>query len=366
MDPKRQERQPTQPPAGRSLARPVTNLRALPARLRRVLVAILEAYVESAQPVASKLVVRRAKLGLSSATVRAQMAELTELGLLAQPHTSAGRVPTDRAFRLYVDGLLAELPRAALRPASAGVDRALADTAGDAEELLRRATRLLSDATGQLGFVLAAPPESLRLRHVSFVRLSSERVLALLVSEHGVVQTRVFQESESDRRMLERISARLTEFVAGLTLAEARTRLAEAIEEARARRDALWRRVVVLGHAGLAAATEAEFYVGDTGVLLVQPEFSDLERLREVLAVLTEKERMMGLLDKLLRARALQVAIGTELDVPEIRECAVITAPLGASAPLGGLGVIGPVRMRYDRVIPLVRELSGLVSHYLA
>ncbi|HTO06771.1 MAG TPA: heat-inducible transcriptional repressor HrcA [Myxococcota bacterium] len=329
-------------------------------RLREVLLAVLRGYVESGQPVGSRDALDLGELSFSSATVRGAMAELMELGLLEQPHTSAGRIPTDAAFRLWVDALqrspLADEPLPALA-------LGLAESLDDSSEALRRAADLLTVITGQLGFSVAVERERLRLVQVHFVRVSSERVTALLVSDGGAVRTRLLDERESDQRRLDRMSAELSRLVAGLTLEEARVRLSGEIEGERRRSDALWRETLALGARGLevSGAATAELYVGDRSKLLDQPEFADGGRLREVLRALDEKERLLALLDKLISARGVRVAIGEELGDAGVARCAVIAEQLGP-APLRGLGVIGPVRMRYDRIIPVVRYVSGKLA----
>jgi heat-inducible transcriptional repressor len=333
----------------------------LPGRLGEVLLAVLRGYVETGQPIGSRDALGRGELEVSSATVRGAMGELMELGLLEQPHTSAGRVPTDAAFRLWVDHLLHEPQTEQRMPAR--LTRELAESASGLAPALQRAADVLTEVTGQLGFSLAREREGLRLVQLHFVRVSSDRVTALLVAEGGTVRTRLFEERESDQRRLDRISAELSQFVAGLTLEEARARLHAEIEGDRRRRDALWRETLSFGARGLDVdvGAPAELFVGDRSRLLDQPEFADAERLREVLRALDEKQRMLALLDKLISARGVRVAIGD----PGVVRCAVVAEQLGP-APLCGLGVIGPVRMRYDRIIPMVRYLSGKLAPALA
>jgi heat-inducible transcriptional repressor len=329
----------------------------LGSRLRDVLLAVVEEYVETARPVASQRALARSRLAVSSATVRSAMADLSLRGLLLQPHTSAGRVPTESAFRLYVDALLAR------SPASRETAPALEEPGTNLDDWLRRVAERISVETGQLGFLVRPARERLVLARLQFVRVSSERVLAILVSTRGAVESRLIDEQDGDQRELDRISARLSERVAGLRLEEARERLAEAVRGERAARDALWARALRLGEACLRGAAagdagEGELWVGDRNHLLVQPEFRDVERLREVLAALEEKERMLRLLDQILMADGLRVVIGEELEASEMRGCAVVTAPVGEELPIGGVGVIGPVRMPYDRLIPQVQGLS--------
>jgi len=231
---------------------------------------------------------------------------------------------------------------------------------------LRHAADVLTHVTGQLGFCLAQDGERLRLACLRFVRVSSDRVMALLVSDGDVVRTRLVDERECDQRKLDRISGSLSRLVAGLTLEEARALLSAEIEGDRAQRDLLWRKLVALGRLGLEVEVEAELYVGDRTRMLNQPEFEDGPRLREVLRALDEKQRMLALLDKVLTSGTMRVVIGEELGDPGVARCAVVAEPIGAAALRCGLGVIGPVRMRYDRVIPVVRYVSGKLGSALA
>jgi len=334
----------------------VHELAELPPRLAGVLLAVLRRYVESGLPVGSREALEGGGLAVSGATVRNAMAELMELGLLEQPHTSAGRVPTDAAFRLWVDRLLHE-------PESAALPRALADELDPAslapDASRRRAAEVLSAITGQVGFCVSLDREALRLAELRLVRVTSERVMAVLVAETGAVHTRLLEERELDTRKLERLSAELSRLVAGLSLEDARARLEREIEGDRAQRDALWRKLVALGRLGLEVALPAALYVADRTRLFDQPEFEDGPRLRELLRALDEKERMLTLLDKVLERGELRVVIGEELGDPGVARCAVVAEPIGSAAARAGLGVIGPVRMRYDRVIPIVRSVSG-------
>lgn len=340
-----------------------TNLEQLSPRMAEVMVALVEEYIETAQPVSSSRVLERSGLAVSSATVRNSMGELAELQLLEQPHPSAGRVPTDRAFRLYVDGLLEAKPPETV--VSNSFRTALAGAAG-LDDLLHRAADLLAEETGQLGFFVVAQADRLRVGEIRFVRVSSERVMVLLISEHGLVQSRVIEERRYDARTLERVGNWLTNFVSGATLAAARRQLASAIETERQRSNALARRALELGLLGLALLPGAELHLSDLNPLFGQPEFRDLRQLRELIAALEEKERMLELLDEIMQADVLRVAIGSEIDDPVVDACAVISAPFGDGPALGGLGLIGPIRMRYDRLIPLVRRLSDTINGFIA
>ena len=340
----------------------VRALRDLPARTREVLLSVIGEYITTGQAVGSKSALVLSHLDVSAATIRATMNELMEVGLLAQPHPSAGRTPTDAAFRLWVDFLLGE----SVEGLSSGsrVELTLGEPEGAVDDYLRRAADLLSETTGQLGFFVGLEPEQQRLQRVHFVRVSSDRVMALLVSDGGLVRSRLIEEAESDQRALDKISTRVSELVGGRSLEQARQKLHEEIRRERRRSDVLWRALVVLSAEGLGASDAEEFYVADRSALLRRADFAD-DELRRLLSALEEKERMLRLLNKIVRGEGLQVVIGRELEDPNVQHCAVVTARLGGSTPFGGLGVIGPVRMRYDRVIPLVRRVSETVGEAL-
>ena len=327
-----------------------------------VLDTVVRLYVASAQPVSSRAVLAASSLEVSSASVRAIMLELSELGYLRQPHTSAGRLPTQRAYRGFVDQLLSQ-PTSALLDAG-DLQLVLPEgEPGDASDLIQRAADLLTQVTGQVGFYAGRPEEESVLERIHFSRVSSGRVIAVLVARSSVAQTRVIEESQSDARALELVSAGLSEIVAGLTLSEARARLASMIEGERVLTDELRRQMVVLGWEGLARSAEVALVLGDRHGLLAHPEFNDVELLRALMETLEHKERMLRLLDKIMGSRV-AVAIGAELDQPEFSECAGVAIRVGDGAT-AQLGVIGPARMPYDRVIPAVRYVSGRIADYL-
>lgn len=334
-------------------------------RQAQVLRAVVSGYVGGAAPVASETISRLLPMSLSSASVRNTLAELAELDLVEKPHRSAGRVPTELGFRAYVDQLLDP------RDLGAFERRALLARfeAAEGGSAARLASRLLSEHTRQLGFVEAPRLDRVVLRHVSFVRVSSERVLAVLVSQGGGAFQRVIREpGRGDQALLDRMAAAVNERVAGCTLREVRDRLLREAALLRSQADSLLERAV-----------RAAFPVGDEGpdddgelviatrlALLDQPEFHDPERVRELFQAVEAHERLAEVLDEVLAGGRLQVAFGGEIGEPALRHCALVVAPYGlAAAPLGALGVIGPRRMDYARVIPLVGYLSKLMTEKL-
>ncbi len=353
-------------------------------RQRSVLQGVVRAYLGDAGPIGSELLSHLLPVKVSSATIRTTLAELAELGLVDKPHASSGRLPTKRGLRLFVD----ELTRAAgagdleafeRRAIEKGVEHA------EADGVVRLASQLLSQHTRQLGFVIPPRLERVVLRHVSLVRLASDRILAVLVSETGVAHRRVIESAaEATQAELDRMASLLCERVAGKTLFEVRRRVRDEARELRGRADALLARALEIGIQMLAtelAEGPRDLVIETRLALLDQPEFQDPRRLRELFEALETKEQLLAVLDGLLTqaapsdadstrelppAPAVRVFLGDEAASAGLRECALVVSRYGDErAPLGVLGVIGPSRMNYPFVIPFVDYLSQVVSHKL-
>ena len=333
-------------------------------RQQAVMRAVAAAYIGGGSPVGSRTVSYLVSVKLSSASVRTTMSELTKLGLLSKPHASAGRVPTESGLRVFVDHLL-------LPGVLAAYDRRALEYSFDEVEIDSATTltsKLLSDHTGQLGFVMAPRVERLVLRHVSLVRLSSERVLAVLVSQDGRVHRRVIEDSgRGDQVELDQLAATLNERVKGRSLEEVRRAFAQELSVLRSQADRLVKRALALGLQALDAPVEssADLIIATRLALLDQPEFQDRERIRELLAAVETQERLLEVLGKVLEENV-SVAFGDELDEPALRDCAVVVAPYGLDHhDRAALGVIGPSRMDYARIIPLVSYCSQLITEKL-
>ncbi len=341
---------------------------ALTERQQHVLRALVAAYVGAAAPVGSATISDLLSVRLSSASVRNTLAELTALGLIQKPHASSGRVPTTDGIRLFIDRLLdpSEVTQYERRSIDRSFDEAHADHA------VALASQVLSDHTHQLGFVVAPRIERLALRQVSFVRLSTDRVLAVLVDTHGQAHQRVIEDPldgiRVDQADLDRMSAALNERIAGRTLREARNLLRSEARSLRNRASRVLEQALQLGLLAAEAAMESpdagDLVIATRLALLEQPEFSDPDRLRELFAALEQKERLVDLLEGLLEGEGVSVALGEELATHGLGGCALVAAPYGDSA--GMLGVIGPTRMDYGRIIPLVDYCSHRVTDKLS
>jgi heat-inducible transcriptional repressor len=338
-------------------------------RQRVVLRGVISAYVGEAAPVGSVTLSHLLPTRLSSASIRATLAELTELGFVDKPHTSAGRVPTEKGFRLFIDQMLAP-------QGPAEYDRRTIDFQVDEADLgsvYYTTAQLLSEQTRLLGFVVAPPIAEAVLRHVSLVRLSVERILAVLVADGGATYRRTIEDrSQLDQRELERVAALLNRRVAGRTLPEVRRVLAREARQLRRKAGALLAKALELGARAL-SADEAESEAGDLViapglVLLEQPEFRDPERIRQLYEAVEAKERLLEILDQVLEGSGVCVALGGEVEDPALRRCALVACHYGGTEdhPMGILGVIGPNRMDYARVIPLVDYFSRAVTEKLS
>jgi heat-inducible transcriptional repressor len=338
--------------------------RELTDRQASVLRAVVAGYVGDGNPMGSRTLSHLLSVHLSSATIRNVLGELSDLGLVEKPHASAGRVPTELGLRTFVDALL---PPAHLA-ASQRRDIAYQLDGADADRVASVASTLLSHHTSQLGFVVAPRLDRLVLRHLSLVRLSAERLLVVLISQSGSAYRCVIDYDQGlSQSKLDRIATLLNDRVVGDTIPEVRERLAREARSQKREANELLARALELGSRALAAADDmtVDLVIESRLSLLGQPEFSDPRRLRDLFEAIETKERLLEVLDQMLENDGVSVAIGEELEDPALRRCAVVATRYGAGeagSALGTLGVIGPSRMDFGRVIPLVDYLSELVT----
>lgn len=323
---------------------------------------VVSSYVGEAAPVASDTISALLPVALSSASVRTTLGELGELSLVVKPHRSAGSMPTLDGFRVYVDQLL--------EPRGLGPYEER-DLAGQLESevapgLATGISRLLSERTRQMGFVLAPRLERVVMRHVSFIRVSSERVLCVLVSKDGTAYQRIFdQVGRRDQSHLDRLAATLNERIVGQTLPSLRRRLLEEADDLRGESDLLLERALRLGRSASGSEDEGEVLVATWLALLEQPEFHDVERVRALHAALEENERLVEVIDHVLRDDGVTIVFGDDTGEPALKGCVVVAAPYGTGEHRSTLGVIGPSRLDYARVVPLVDCVSRLATDWV-
>ena len=330
-------------------------------RAQKILHAVVTEYLSVGDAVGSRTVTRRHDLGLSPATVRNVMADLEELGLLEQRHTSAGRVPTTSGLRFFIDSLLKVR---GLTPREREEIRERV-TAPSPDEVMQRASRLLSDLTHHAAVILAPDPDEARLERIEFLPLRDGKLIAVLVTTDGRIENRLVIDNVEASR-LERIHNYLNQLLAGMTLDEVRDRVIRELGEDKHRYDEAVTSALRLGHAVFVKAPErsAEVVIAGQANLLddVQPE-----QIRDLLRTLEDKETLIRLLDRTRTADGLQVFLGTETAMQALSGSSIVAASYGPEEqPIGALAVIGPMRMNYGKVMSVVDFTADTVSQLLA
>jgi heat-inducible transcriptional repressor len=337
----------------------------LDVRHQGVLRAIVQDYIRTAEPVGSRTISRRYGFSLSPATIRTVMADLEELGYVAQPHTSAGRVPTDRGYRFYVDTLM-ERPRLS-RAEVERIERQVGPSRREVEELLRDVGKLLSALCPYVAVVMAPQLQETEFQRVEFVSLTRNRVLVILLAETGLVHHKVVAIDEGmTQEELDRISRYVSELLRGRSLREVRDLLLAQMAEEKALYDRLLARALQFGVMALEGETEAQVYLAGTAQIADQPEFADIAKMKALFSAFEEKSKLVTILNTCLMGGDFKIFIGSEIPERDIQELSVITAPYRqGDQVLGVLGVLGPTRMDYGRVLALVETTARLLSRAL-
>lgn len=330
-----------------------------------VLTAIVEDYIAKAQPVGSRTVSKTGSMRLSPASIRNTMADLTDKGYLEQPHTSSGRVPTAKAFRLYLDQVMQ------LRPLPISMKEMMASSLGQAgleiDDILRHASRVLSSASRQVCMVLAPRHSLARWRQIDFVLLRPGLVMAILVLQGGLVQKRVVTVADDiGADDLVHFGNYLNHHFQNLTVSEVRGRIIAEMAAAKRELSNLTGRAMQLAMDAFSTTDAPEVFVEGTLNMLSQPEFTDLGVMREVLGALEERTRLLEVLDKTMAEYRTVVVLGAEAQVSDLAGCGLVSSPYGTQdAPLGAVSVIGPLRMDYAEVVPLVNYTAQLITAML-
>jgi len=331
-------------------------------RAQHLLRALVQRYIRDGEPVGSRTLARDSGLDLSPASIRNVMADLEELGMVSAPHTSAGRVPTARGYRFFVDSLLTFRPpeRDAVRRVEAG----LGEDAAATNELAGVASLLLSDLTHLAGMVTVPKREHAAWRQIELLPLGDDRALAILVFQDGEVQNKVLQlERRASAEQLARTSAYLNEQFAGRDPSTIRGSLLREMQAARVGMDAQMRSAIGMAEAMCVEQSEGAVVVAGERHLLDLAETGNVDKLRRLFEAFEQKREILGLLDKCVAAEGVQIFIGEESGYRALDECSVVTAPYHAEGRVVGvLGVIGPTRMAYDRVIPIVDLTARLMT----
>jgi heat-inducible transcriptional repressor len=327
-------------------------------RAKLLLKALVERYIADGQPVGSRTLSRASGLELSAATIRNVMSDLEDLGLICSPHTSAGRIPTARGYRLFVDTMLTA-QREQLTPPSLAREQP--------QKVIASAALLLSNLSQFVGVVMA-PRRTSVFRHIEFLRLSQKRILVIIVSPEGDVQNRViFTELDYTQSQLVEAANYLNAHYSGLAIEQVRERLKNEVETLRGEIASLMQAAVQVSSEALIQAQDDVVISGERNLLSVSDFAGDMSHLRNAFELFEQKTQLMRLLDISSRAEGIRIYIGGESQTVPFEELSVVSAPYEVDGQIvGTLGVIGPTRMPYDRMIQIVDITSRLVSNALS
>jgi heat-inducible transcriptional repressor len=332
-------------------------------RAKLLLKTLVERYIADGQPVGSRTLSRASGLELSPATIRNVMSDLEELGLIASPHTSAGRVPTARGYRLFVDTMLT-VQREQMASPEFAPHQLVPD---QPQKVISSAANLLSSLSQFVGVVIA-PRRSSVFRHIEFLRLGERRILVILVSPEGDVQNRViFTGADYSASQLNEAANYLNAHYLGLTLEQVKERLQGEVEKLRGEIAALMQAAVTVGTEAMSQPQEEVVIAGERNLLAVSDFSSDMSHLRRAFDLFEQKAQIMRLLDSAGQAEGVRIFIGGESQVVPYEELSVVSAPYEVDGQIvGTLGVIGPTRMAYDRMIQIVDVTSKLLGNALS
>jgi heat-inducible transcriptional repressor len=343
----------------------VTDSHELDARKTKVLRALVGHYVSSGEPVASKTLVERYDLKVSSATVRNDLAALEEAGLIYQPHTSAGRIPTDTGYRLFVDSLSSEmkLPAGEARR----IRRFFEEPRWALEDALRETATLLSRMTSHAALVFAPALDRSVVRHLHLVALGNRRVMLVIVTDTGRVENHVVLfDEELDEVALDGAAAMLNRLVDGTPIEEAAVKIASSLDRFPLELRAAAASVAKLLDDEMSQREGERVFLEGTSNIVDEQKFSDLGTVRQVIGALEHRRLLLEMLAEGIAASGVSVRIGSENSVEDMQSCAVVTAPYGTDEhAIGSLGVIGPTRMDYGRTIAAVYEIAEQLGRLL-
>jgi heat-inducible transcriptional repressor len=338
-------------------------------RMEEILKAIVINYINKLEPVSSRKLSKSSDLSISPATIRNIMADLEESGFLMQPHTSAGRIPTDQAYRYFVKNLLDDTAAISTLEQQLIRTELNADTTTE-ESLTQQIPKIITRLSSYVGVSLRPNYSVMMLRQVHFISVDSHRILSVLVSATGKIYQKVLDvEEEFDQDELTRVSNFINSNFQGLTLEEIRTRITTLIDEERNLYDSLLQRAIFFSEKALEQIegdSAGDLHLEGTATIFTFPELASVEKMRKIFDAFMEKQRLMSLLNGLVKEVGVSVCIGSESQNQNLEDLSFILSPYKkGSTTVGGLGVIGPTRMPYDRMIALIDYLAKLVSALL-
>jgi heat-inducible transcriptional repressor len=335
----------------------------LDTRAREVLREIIMQHVATGEAISSRTLAKCGRFQLSPASLRNVMADLEDLGYLQHPHTSAGRVPTDLGYRFFIDHLMRS--RSLTQRERETIDDQVSH-ANEIDEVLHLASRVLSRLSDQVGVIFMPTLLQFTVRSMDFVGVADNKIMCILVGQNGVVVNKIIETRlPFTRDELQKISRFITVEFSGMRLDSIRRRLIRMTEEERAMHDGMLQKTITLGIEAVndVAPLEHELYVEGTASILTKPEFADAVSMRKTFLALQEKEKLVEILNSCLSEEGLQILIGSESNFTQVYNFSIVARRYGTqAAPLGMVGIIGPMRMEYARMAPLVDYLGLALS----
>ncbi len=341
----------------------------LDGRGKKILWAIIQSYIASNGPVGSRTVTRKYSLGLSPATIRNTMADLEELGYITQPYTSAGRIPTERGYRVYVNTILKKHALPINKTLLQQLYNRLYIIEKDMNKLITEASKTLSTFSRYLGVATPLKVEEITLKRIEFIKHGGNKIFGVLISEEGIVKNKIIllEEGAFTQKQLDKIAKYLNNELTGLTLREIKAKIISQISEEKTVCNKLIVNALMLCKKVIAWETENMFYIGEISGTCNLPDFANMKQIKELFKAIEDKHLMVKLLDKMADSEGVQVFIGSENILSEIKELSMVASTYNdGHRTLGTIGVIGPTRMNYEMVIPIVdltaRTLTQILS----
>lgn len=334
-------------------------------RNKQILTSLINEYILTAEPVGSRSLAKKYNINLSSATIRNVMSDLEDMGLLHQPHTSAGRIPTERAMRFYVDSILKVKRLSA--PEKNRIRKKYQFSELEASDIIKQTSEVLSVLSHHMSVVSAPKIIGTILKHIEFIKISKNRILVIFVSQSGFVQNRIIEDQDDiPQDELDKHNNYLNETLVGISLEEVSAKIEDEIIKEKIMYDQLLSKALELSKKALGKEFKPELYIEGQVNLLECPEFSEVEKMKTLLHALEEKNLLVNLLTKARDAEGVQIFIGSEAQLPDMQTLSIITSPYRyGKNVVGALGIIGPTRMNYLKLIPIVEYSAQLVTEFL-
>ena len=341
-------------------------MQMLSERSKKVLCAVVQSYINSPDPVGSRVVTKTYSFGLSSATIRNIMADLEEMGFLTQPHTSAGRVPTDMGYRFYVDSLAAERDYSSDMEALQGLYRKLETLRNDIDMLLNETTRSLSILSHYLGVAISPLPDMTTFKRINLLKYKADAVAAVLFTDEGQIKNKVISvDPDISQKDLNRIAAYLNSEFSGYTFDEVRIKVLREMSKEKTSCDRLISKAMTICKEALYFPF-GELFVAGLSEVLDLPDFADLKKIKELSKAIEDKHTIIKLFDRLSEADGVQILIGSENSTDEMKKLSVVVSPCReGSWQIGVVGIIGPTRMNYADAIYIVENTAKFITRML-